>query len=268
MHSVDYREPAPFAGKRVLVVGGGNSACDIAAALSRWAAHVSISLRRPQYIVPKLIFGRPVDVQFAKLRRLPGFVRGPVARSVLRLVVGPYARYGLPEPGTAVLHAHPTLNSDILDRIRHGTVTPRRGVLRSVGLTVTFADGTSDAFDTIIWATGFRTEFPFFEEGVADWRGSTEVPLYLKMLPTDRDDLAFVGLIQPLGCIWALADTQARLVAALIGGRWRRPDDIAARVARETREQAQRFEASPRHAVEVDIHDYSRELSRELARAA
>ncbi len=267
IHSAAFRTTEAYAGKRVLVVGGGNSACDIAAALGRVAEHVSLSMRTPQYIIPKLMFGRPVDTQYAKLQRLPAFLRRLLVSLGLRLSVGPYRKYGLAEPKTSPMGMHPTLNSDILEQFRHGRVTPRLDVAGVDGDTVRFADGGAARFDAIIHATGYRIEFPFFEDGFCDWTDALEVPLYLKILPRDVDDLYFVGLIQPIGCIWALADRQAELVAEKIAGRWSPPADLGNCIRDEIARDRRRFVRSRRHAIEVDFHEYMREIGRAIDRA-
>lgn len=264
LHSGDYRTPRGFEGKRVLVVGAGNSACDIAAALSRIADHVSLSLRTPQYIIPKTVLGRPIDVQYRKLHRLPRFLRNAVLRYGLRAYVGPYERYALPQPDADILAVHPTLNTDILEQLSHGKVTVRRATESASGHTIHFADGDSGEFDTMIWATGYQTRFPFLKDDRFDWSASIRIPLYLKIMPADLDDIFFVGLIQPLGCIWALADYQSELIAHAISGRWRRPEDMAERIERDHTEEARRFEPSTRHAVEVDYHDYRLRMEAEL----
>lgn len=268
LHAARYKTSQGFAGQRVLVVGGGNSACDIAAAVSRVADHVSLSIRNPQVIVPKLVGGRPLDVQFAKLHR-PGirWARDYLLRLGLAALVGPYERYGLQQPGGPVLSHHPTLNTDILDRIRHGKVTARPGISEANGRSVMFADGSGSEFDAIIWATGYRIGASFLSEVCPDWADATQVPLYLKMMLADIIDIYFIGLIQPVGCIWVLADLQARVAAAEITGAWTRPGDIAARIEQETRRHAKRYKASPRHAIQVDTYPYSGEL-KAILRAA
>ena len=264
MHSAEYRSSRGFAGKRVLVVGAGNSACDIAAALSRVADHVSLSLRTPQYIVPKTILGRPVDVQYRKLQKLPRILRNAILRYGVRAYVGPYERYNLPQPHSDVLSTHPTLNSDILEQLTHGRVAVRRATQSASGHTVRFADGESAEFDTIIWATGYVTKFPFLNAPEFDWSESLRLPLYLKMMPVEMRDIFFIGLIQPLGCIWALADYQSELAAHAITGRWKRPADIARRLEAEHARDAARFRQTARHAVEVDYHDYLALMRQEL----
>ncbi|MFZ2099382.1 MAG: NAD(P)-binding domain-containing protein [Oricola sp.] len=266
LHSAEYRTPRGFEGERVLVVGAGNSACDIAAALSPVADHVSLSIRTPQYILPKMAFGRPTDVQYAKLQKFPRFVRDAMLRFGAKLNVGPYERYRLPQPKDGVLATHPTLNSDILERLVHGDVTTRRATVSASAKTVSFADGASDEFDTIIWATGYRTTFPFLSDELFGWSEKTRLPLFMKIFPPDIDNVFFIGLIQPLGCIWRLADAQAEIVAHAITGKWKKPSDIHQRISQEHAADSRRFRETVRHAVEVDYHDYARQMLREIAK--
>lgn len=268
IHAGSYKRADGLAGKKVLVVGGGNSACDIASVVCRVADQVSLSIRSPQVIVPKLISGRPVDVQFAKLQK-PHFrwARDFLLKLGLKLTVGPYERYGLRQPHGRVLGHHPTLNTEILDRIRHGKVTARPGITACEGRSVTFADGSRSEFDKIIWATGYRLGAAFLNDVCADFADASQVPLYLKMMAPSVDGLFFVGLIQPIGCIWVLADLQAKLAAAEISGAWKRPDDMAGLIAAEHRRDAKRYKASPRHAIQVETYEYAAELEAILRQA-
>jgi hypothetical protein len=129
---------------------------------------------------------------------------------------------------------------------------------------VTFVDGRSEDFDAVIAATGFETSYPFLPGAVGDYSG-TEVLLYLKIFHPRFADLFFIGLVQPLGCIWPLADVQAQLVAKAIKGQWQRPADIDAAIRREIEHPDQKFPKTPRHAVEVDYHEFRKRLDRELA---
>lgn len=266
-HSGRFKKAQPYAGKKVLVVGAGNSGCDIAVAVSRVADHVSLSMRNPQVIVQKFVAGRPVDVQYAKLQRFSQSIRDVVLRWCVRLSVGPYARYGLPEPDFPILSRHPTLNTDILEQIRHGKVMPRQGIERAEGHRIHFADGSEGEFDAIIWATGFEIEVPFLGDICAGWERATQLPLYLKMMLADEPRLSFVGLIQPIGCIWVLAELQAKLIAREVAGKWKRPADMAGRIARQLRIDGERYKESPRHALQVDFHEYRAELEANIAQA-
>jgi hypothetical protein len=115
---------------------------------------------------------------------------------------------------------------------------------------VHFTDGTQKEFDAIIMATGFRASFPFLSKRVAGWDMATTPPLYLKMMHPTIPSLFFVGLFQPIGCIWRLADYQARVAALQLSGRLQRPADLAARIRHEIAHPHHRFDPSPRHAIE------------------
>src|SRR5262249_57646715 len=114
---------------------------------------------------------------------------------------GPYEKYGLQQPQSGPLEMHPTLNSNILNALRHGTVTPRVGVERFDGKAVHFRDGKVESFDTIIYGTGFKIAFPFLDKAVVDWNPERPPPLYLKMMHRTVPNLYFIGLFQPIGCI-------------------------------------------------------------------
>ena len=266
LHSRDFKRAEKFQDRRVLVVGGGNSACDIAVEISRVAQRTCISLRRGYYIVPKLLFGRPIDLLYAKARKLPRLIVQPLLRGLLRLGIGPWKKYGLRAPERGPLEMHPTLNSDILNALRHGKVLPRAGIERFDGENVHFSDGKVEAFDTVLWATGFRISFPFLASSVVDWDTTRPPPLYLKMMHPSIANLFFIGLFQPIGCIWRLADHQARIAALQIAGRLPRPADLATRVRHEAPHW--RFDTTPRHALEVDYHDFRRDLFGALRQAA
>jgi hypothetical protein len=115
--------------------------------------------------------------------------------------------------------------------------------------------------------TGFRTGFPFLPGGVADWDMAKTPPLYLRMMHPTIPSLFFIGLFQPIGCIWRLADYQARIAALQISGRLNRPSDIDARIRRDVAHPHHRLDPSPRHAIEVDYHTFRRDLMNELAAA-
>jgi cation diffusion facilitator CzcD-associated flavoprotein CzcO len=271
LHSCAFKRPEPFHDRRVLVVGAGNSACDIAVEVGRVAARTCISLRRGSYIVPKVMFGRPVDVLYARLRGfrwLPRAMLQHLLSALLRLSVGPWEKYGLPAPQGRVLEMHPTLNTNILSALRDGTVLVRPGIARFDDHTVHFRDGTAEPFDAVVWATGFRIAFPFLDPAVIDWDTSRPPPLYLKMMHRRIANLFFIGLFQPIGCIWRLADHQARIAALQICGSLQRPANIDACIDEEIQARHWHFDQAMRHAVEVDYHDFRRELIQELARAS
>jgi cation diffusion facilitator CzcD-associated flavoprotein CzcO len=272
LHSREYKRPEPFADQRVLIVGGGNSGCDIAVDVSRVASSVSISMRHGYFILPKIMFGRPIDQLYARmrsyLRYAPRSVQNAVAEAAVRLEVGPWEKYGLERPQGRATSMHPTLNTAILAALRDGAVMPRRAIARFDGKIVHFSDGTSDTFDTVIWATGYRLGYPFLDGSVMGPEFLASPQLYLSMMHPRIANLYFIGLFQPIGCIWRLADHQARIAALQITGVLERPGDVEARAAREASERRRRFGSSPRHLIEVDYHDFRRALLRELGEYA
>lgn len=268
MHSHDFKSATEeWRGKRVLVIGAGNSACDVAVEVARLASKVCLSMRRPQWFVPKFIFGVPSDVFAARTNWLPARVKQVAFTRLLRVLQGPYSRYGLPENTELALSQHPTLNSDLLDFIRHGRILPRPGIRRFDGTTVEFVDGTREEFDVVCACTGFWITFPFFDRSFVDFSTAQRVPLYRMMMHADHRNLYFIGLFQPIGCIWPLADIQAQLACAEIAGKYRRPDDMQAAIRHEIEHPHYKFQPELRHSTEVDYHGLRRDLAVDLKTA-
>jgi cation diffusion facilitator CzcD-associated flavoprotein CzcO len=248
LHSSAYKRADPFRGRRVLVVGAGNSAADIAVDVARVAARTTLSVRHGTYIVPKLVRGQPVDVVYARWRRrLPEPLLRLVLKSWLRLTIGAWSDYGLPTPASAPLAKPPTVNSGLLEALRDGRVVAVGGIDRYDGRTVHFTGGRSEAFDTIVMATGFRVAFPFLPGAFSD-----PARLYLNMMHPAVPNLFFIGLVQPVGCIWRLADYQARIAALRISGRLRHPSTLDTR---------------PERGLAVDYRSFERQLRHDIARA-
>jgi len=265
LHSHDFKGvDESWRDKRVLVIGAGNSACDIAVESARVSKVVHMSMRSPQWIFPKFIFGQPGDVFAARTRWLPRKLRQYGLKILVRLILGPYTRYNLPENTTLPLNTHPTLNSDLLDYIRHGRIKPRGAIKSFAGLTVNFTDGTSEEFDIICACTGFWTELPFFDKSFMDFKDLEKVPLYKKMMHEKYENLYFIGLFQPIGCIWPLADYQAKLATQEILGKYKRPKDMKSAIEHEVKNPHFDFGPGQRHAIEVDYHTFRNELKAEL----
>lgn len=262
-HSHSYRTNLPYQGKRVLVIGGGNSACDIAVDVTRHAAFTAISWRRGYYVIPKIVFGSPPDIVNARFVWLPRWLRKRALYATWWLVTGGNRRYGLPKPDHDILESHPVTNSDLLTRIRHGDIHPRPDVRRFEGKRVHFVDGRSEEYDAIIAATGYKITFPFFDKSFIDF-SEGDVPLYLRVFHPDHPTLYFIGLVQPQGCIWPLSDTQSELVAQHILGRYVLPSDVRERVRAEVETIRKHYVRAARHTVEVEYHSYLKALRQEL----
>jgi hypothetical protein len=170
MHSKDYRTPSQLAGRRVLVIGGGNSACDIAAEAARVGSDACISLRRGYWFLPKTVMGYPL-VDLIK-GWFPVWAQRIFLRVVLRIVVGKYSNYGLPQPEHKIFEAHPTINSELLYYIKQGAIRPKPDIARFEGKTAHFVDGSSEEFDVVVCATGYHVSFPFLPPGLVPVIGS------------------------------------------------------------------------------------------------
>lgn len=268
MHSHQFKRlDESYRDQRVLVIGAGNSACDVAVETGRISATTCLSTRSAQWFFPKFIMGLPGDLMVAKMRRLPVRLQQKMFKLTLLLLQGRNRSYGLPEPKSDPLAHHPTLNSELFYFIRHGRITPRPAIERFDGDHVVFVDGRREPFDTVIAATGYRTIFPFFDRAFIDFEHARKVPLYRKMMHAEYDNLYFIGLFQPIGCIWPMSDFQARLACEEIRGNYKRPADMPAAIRHEIDSPHVNFEDGKRHAVEVDYHKFRKELCTELRSA-
>jgi len=265
MHAHYYKTPDVFAGKRALVLGIGNSACDIAVEASRTAQETYLAMRRGAHVLPKYMFGVPTDhLTDSPLARGPLRLQQLSMAALLRLAQGRITDYGLPRPDHAVLHAHPTVSDDLLTRLGHGDITVKPNIDRFEGSKVFFNDGTAAEVDIVVYCTGYKVTFPFLSEVVVP-AADNHVDLYRRVVDPDHAGLFFVGLIQPLGAIMPLAEVQSEWVADLIGGEGALPsyDEMRAQIRDYDEQLRRRYVASKRHTIQVDFHKYLAEIERE-----
>lgn len=214
IHSSEYRDPAVFEGKRVLLVGCGNSGADLAVDAAHRAERVDISLRRGYYFLPKFIGGRPTDTLGGKIR-LPRVIQQYVSAALSRFILGRPSQYGLPEPDYKMFESHPVINSLILHHIGHGDVYPRPDIAAVNGNSVTFRDGNSADYDMIVLATGYKLHYPFIAREHLNWQGMAP-DLYLNAFHPDYDNLFLMGMVEAAGLGWEGRNAQAELVALYI----------------------------------------------------
>jgi dimethylaniline monooxygenase (N-oxide forming) len=265
LHAHYYRTPDVFAGKRVVVLGIGNSATDIAVESSRVAAETYLAMRRGAHILPKYLFGVPTDhLTSSPLARGPFPLQKLGLRTMLRIAVGRMTDYGLPQPDHDILEAHPTVSDDLLTRLGHGDLAVKPNIDRFEGSKVFFVDGTAVEADVVVYATGYKVAFPFLDESVVRAEDN-HIDLYRRVVSPDHPGLYFVGLIQPLGAVMPLAEQQAHWVADLITGDVTLPSvaQMRAQIAAYDEALRKRYVASKRHTIQVDAHTYRAELERE-----
>ncbi|MGC2235761.1 MAG: NAD(P)-binding domain-containing protein [Pyrinomonadaceae bacterium] len=213
-HSKDYKSPEQLAGKRVLVIGGGNSACDIASEAARVGESCHLSLRRGYWFLPKTLFGRPSAESV--LKYFPLFVQRIFLKLSLRVVLGKYEDYGLPKPDHKIFEHHPTLNSELLHYLKHGRVKPRSDIKKFEGKTVHFVDGTSDEFDTVVCGTGFYVSFPFLPEGFVGVKNGNLALVYAGCVLENHKNLYIVGTTQPRYGFGPLVTPASKMLAQII----------------------------------------------------
>ncbi len=216
MHSCSYRSPEIFKGKRVLIVGCGNSGADIAVDAVHHARKVDISVRRGYYFVPKFIFGKPTDTIGGRLtlpRPLKQFLDGLLVRAVM----GKPSQYGLPDPDYRMYESHPVMNSLILHHIGQGDIGPRPDIAAIDGHTVTFKDGSRGEYDLILLATGYKLHYPFIDRAELNWPQDAGAPqLYLNVFHPRYDNLFVLGMVEAAGLGWEGRNEQAEMVALFI----------------------------------------------------
>jgi hypothetical protein len=270
IHAHGYREPDLLRDKRVLVLGIGNSAVDIAVESSRIGEKTFVATRRGAWVLPKYLNGKPID-EIAN--SVTGNVPIPVMRAVmkrqLKVAVGDPTDYGLPKPDHKLLEAHPTVSSEFLPRLGHGDITAKPNIDRFTGgRGVRFVDGSEEEVDLVVYCTGYKITFPFFRPEVLA-APDNKLPLFRRVVSVERPGLYFIGFIQPLGPIMPLAEAQAEWIADLLSGRAALPAaaEMWREIEVEEEKQRKRFVASKRHTVEVDFYPYLREIRRERKQA-
>ena len=213
IHSKDYRCPDMLKDKRVLVIGGGNSACDLASEAARVGKRCDLSVRRGYWFLPKTMLGMPT-AELA-LDWAPVWLQRLSLRLMLKIVVGDYRKYGLPLPNHRIFEAHPTLNSELLHYVKHGRIKPRPDIARFEGSRVHFVDGSSEEYDMVVAATGFNVSFPFLPPGLVPVKGAV-AQVYGGCVLPDCKHLYIIGTTQVRYGFGPLVTPGAELIAQMI----------------------------------------------------
>jgi cation diffusion facilitator CzcD-associated flavoprotein CzcO len=266
-HYIDPSDPLDLVGKRVLVVGIGNSAVDITSELSRKgvAEQVFISTRSGAWVMPKYAFGRPVDQVFKTNPRIPLGLQRRFARLLPRLVAGRMEDFGLPTPNHNFLEAHPTVSSELLLRLGSGDAVAKPDVAELQGDRVRFADGSVEHVDAIVYATGYKISFPFFDPDFISAPGNV-LRLYKRMFKPEIDDLAFVGFAQAIPTIFPFAECQSKLAGRWLGGNWAPPTpaEMEREIGRDERRFLRHYSNRPRHTMQLDYYVYEYDLRKRV----
>ena len=216
LHTSQYKRASQFTGKRVLLVGAGNSGCDIAVDAVHYAKSVDISVRRGYYFVPKYIFGKPADTIGGK-KPLPRWIKQKMDSIVLKWFTGDPTRFGFPKPEYKMYESHPIVNSLILHHLGHGDIHVKADIARFDGHTVHFKDGSNQDYDMVMMATGYTLHYPFIERQHLNWQGMAP-QLYMNIFAPKYTHLAVLGMVEASGLGWQGRYEQAELVARYFKG--------------------------------------------------
>ncbi|WP_227983872.1 flavin-containing monooxygenase [Nocardia spumae] len=270
MHSHAYNDPfdpVDMRGKRVVVVGMGNSGLDIASELSQrfLAEKLFVSARRGVWVLPKYVNGVAAD-----RRTTPAWMPPKLALKVrqrsIRKFLGAMSGYGLPDPDHLPLEAHPSASEEFLHRAGCGDITAKPAITRLDGSRVHFADGTVEEIDVVLCATGYHISFPFFSDPALLPDAANRMSLYQLMMKPGIDNLFYLGLAQPLPTLVNFAEQQSKFVAEYLSGRYHLPTAPEMETAMAEREarRAARYYDSPRHTIQIEFVPYVRELTKEM----
>jgi Flavin-binding monooxygenase-like len=200
LHTCSYKSPKQLTDKRILVIGAGNSGCDIAVDAVHHGRAVFHSTRRGYHYQPKFIAGKPTPQWMMELGSKFSTKAQTLAyiEQVFRLAGFDGADYGLPRPDHPLDAAHPVMNSQLLYHIGHGDIIPKGPVRSFNGKTVLFADGSEEPIDLVLYATGYDRDLSFLDPNLLEWRA--DIPdLFLHSAPRNIDNLLFMGFINAAG---------------------------------------------------------------------
>lgn len=271
LHSADYKDAAVLRRKKVLVVGAGNTGCDIAVEAAQNAEQTWHSTRRGYWYAPKYLLGKPSDqlVDLMLGLRLPLKVRQFLFKVGLLTTVGSLPRRGLPAPDHDIFETHPIVNSLLVYYVGQGDIAPKPDIARFDGDTVAFTDGSTAQPDLVVFATGYLVRFPFIDPAHLNWQ--VDRPhLYQHVFSPHHDNLFMAGLIQPDSGQFTLAHWQSVAIAQFLQARQRRPAaaagfrDVVRREIDHVYSSGARYKNSTRHYYEVAHMDYLRGLERTI----
>ncbi len=216
VHAANYRSSDLFAKKRVLIVGCGNSAADIAIDAVHRAETVDMSVRRGYYFVPKYVFGKPMDTMNSSFKKfIPSAIKKNIDKRILKWFAGDPQRFGFPKPEYDLFESHPVVNSYLLQHVGHGDIDIVGDIVKIEGSTVFFKDGTSSDYDVILTATGYHIKFKYIDHELLNWKGACP-KLHMNVFHPKFDNLFVLGMIEATGIGWQGRYDQAEMVAKYI----------------------------------------------------
>ncbi|CAN9500626.1 unnamed protein product [Ophioblennius macclurei] len=270
LHSWDYKGPEDMHGKRVVIIGIGNSGGDIAVETSRIAEQVYMSTRRGAWVIRQVSDnGLPVDMKYNTrfvhilFQLLPISFLNWFGESKLNAMYD-HTMYAL-KPKHRLFSQAPVINDDLPLKILSGSVIIKPNVREIRGSTVVFEDGsTVEKVDTIVFATGYNYDFPYLPSS-AVYKSGYRVAMYKHVFPPNLEHptLAVVGFIHGLGAIMPQAEMQSRWVTRVFKGKYKLPSNQAMikAVENDTKDIEKHYIVSKLTPLQVDFVSYMDELA-------
>jgi cation diffusion facilitator CzcD-associated flavoprotein CzcO len=264
-HTVEHRSAEALKGRRVLVVGAGNSGVDIACDAARSADAAFLSVRRGYRFVPKHVFGIPLDVfLLGQVHPPKGVVLPDDPSKMIDALTGDLTRYGLPAPDHKALESHPILNSQILHHLAHGDIRAKPDIKAFTPTGAVFKDGTEEAFDLVLFATGYEYRIPYLDEALFTWNAG-HPELYLNLFHRTLAGLSVLGFIEFASAAYQRFDEMAQMLVMDANIRQTGVGlDAWTRLKAEDRPNlrgSMTYVNSPRHANYVEVATYRRVLA-------
>lgn len=271
LHSHDYKTPNEFKGRSVLVVGIGNSALDIACDISRNNNDiVYISTRNSAHIFPHFFLGRPIgDIGSKSPIWIPTFLKRIITHIILYLARGNQKNYNIPKPKFKLLTQHPSISSEIFLLAGKGLIKFLPDLKSINNQEITFENETLLKIDTILVCTGYDISLPFIHPEILDneeLENTNKLDLYKRIVPTNHNNIFFIGFVQPNASIFKIAEIQSKWVTNIIMGEISLPnvDDMKKEILEYEAKKNNTYQVSRRHSIQVDAKEYIKSLNKDL----
>ncbi|KAM9324781.1 dimethylaniline monooxygenase [N-oxide-forming] 2-like [Gastrophryne carolinensis] len=272
LHSKEYKRPLGYEGKRVLVVGMGNSGVDISTELCTRTSQVYLTTRNGVWVIPRLgKDGYPFDV--CLLRRFKNMVENMLPAAVSRMMLRNYLRkrfnhelYNIQPEG--IMWKEPLANEELPSRILCGSIIIKPGVTRFTETAAHFSDGSVvDNLDVVIFSTGHTFKLPFLEESDLK-KDARKGYLYKKMIPLgiEKPTIAFISFIQPVGSLTVTAELQSRWATRLFKGLHKLPNatGIKEEMLKDEKRRIQWFGTSENNCIRTNYITYLDDIASDI----
>ncbi len=270
LHSKFYKNSITFQNKKILIIGIGNSAVDIACELARVPTNqVTISTRNSTYIYPHYFLGKPLcELSSDSKIQFPKFFKRQIGHLLLRIATGNQQKIGIPKPSFKLLNQHSTVSTDIFSLIGKGKINFRSDIESINERSVKFSDGNKDEFDTIIACTGYKISLPFLSNQFKDNQTlevENKLDLYKRIVHPQYSNLLFVGFVQPNYSVFRTVEEQSKWIINLLKKNFKLPsiENMNQEMNEYSKELTNDFYQSKRHTIQVDYFKYINGLKKD-----